>query len=47
MTSQLYTPKSGLPDGIFSNQKNQILINFYRALQLKMLEYIFDIWSIL
>jgi hypothetical protein len=36
----------GLPDGIFSDQKIAISVNFGDALQWNMLVYFMDIWSI-
>jgi hypothetical protein len=39
--------KSGLPDGIFSNQKLPIRVNFGGSLQWKMLEYYMSVWFIL
>jgi hypothetical protein len=38
--------RTGLPDGIFSNQ-NHNLGNFWRVLQWKTCAYFWDIWSIL
>jgi hypothetical protein len=37
----------GLPDGLFSNQKNRNLGKFWRALERKMLVYFMTIWNIL
>jgi hypothetical protein len=45
--SFLLFSEAGLPDGIFSDQKITIWVNFWRALEWKSLVYSIEIWNIL
>jgi hypothetical protein len=51
VTKKLLVPtkrlKTGLPDGIFSNQKNSNLGKFWNPLKWKTLVYFMPIWNIL